>query len=184
MGELITEKGLGNGVSLIIFAGIVSRIPSAAYGIYNQFLGAGVNAKGLIFVAAIIVVAIAAITFVVFFSEAERRIPVQYAKRVVGRKMYGGQSTNIPIKVAAGGVMPIIFASSIMAFPATIVRLVSGGNMPTAGLGYYILGCYQPAMRQHGGPVLYTQFFMRCLYYSSHISILQFSSIRLNLQII
>jgi len=141
LGELITEKGLGNGVSLIIFAGIVSRIPSAAYGIYNQFLGAGVNAKGLIFVAAIIVVAIAAITFVVFFSEAERRIPVQYAKRVVGRKMYGGQSTNIPIKVAAGGVMPIIFASSIMAFPATIVRLVSGGNMPTAGLGYYILGC-------------------------------------------
>ncbi len=67
------------------------EIPSAAYGIYNQFLGAGVNAKGLIFVAAIIVVAIAAITFVVFFSEAERRIPVQYAKRVVGRKMYGGQ---------------------------------------------------------------------------------------------
>ena len=129
LGELITEKGLGNGVSLIIFAGIVSRIPSAAYGIYNQFLGAGVNAKGLIFVAAIIVVAIAAITFVVFFSEAERRIPVQYAKRVVGRKMYGGQSTNIPIKVAAGGVMPIIFASSIMVFPATIVRLVSGGNM-------------------------------------------------------
>ena len=132
LGELITEKGLGNGVSLIIFAGIVSRIPSAAYGIYNQFLGAGLNAKGLIFVAAIIVVAIAAITFVVFFSEAERRIPVQYAKRVVGRKMYGGQSTNIPIKVAAGGVMPIIFASSIMAFPATIVRLVSGGNMPSA----------------------------------------------------
>ena len=120
LGELITEKGLGNGVSLIIFAGIVSRIPSAAYGIYNQFLGAGVNAKGLIFVAAIIVVAIAAITFVVFFSEAERRIPVQYAKRVVGRKMYGGQSTNIPIKVAAGGVMPIIFASSILSLPQTI----------------------------------------------------------------
>ena len=141
LGEQITDKGYGNGVSMIIFAGIVSRIPSAAYGIYNQFLGAGVNAKGLIFVVAIIVVAIAAITFVVFFSEAERRIPVQYAKRVVGRKMYGGQSTNIPIKVAAGGVMPIIFASSIMAFPATIVRLVSGGNMPTAGLGYYILGC-------------------------------------------
>ena len=124
LGELITEKGLGNGVSLIIFAGIVSRIPSAAYGIYNQFLGAGVNAKGLIFVAAIIVVAIAAITFVVFFSEAERRIPVQYAKRVVGRKMYGGQSTNIPIKVAAGGVMPIIFASSLMAIPGTIAAFI------------------------------------------------------------
>ena len=141
LGELITEKGLGNGVSLIIFAGIVSRIPTAAYNLYQQKLSTGVTAGGLIFVAAVVVVAIAAITFVVFFSDAERRIPVQYAKRVVGRKMYGGQSTNIPIKVAAGGVMPIIFASSIMAFPATIVRLVTGGNMPQNGLGYYILGC-------------------------------------------
>lgn len=141
LGELITEKGLGNGVSLIIFAGIVSRIPTAAYGLYQQKLSTGITASGLIFVAAVLVVAVAAITFVVFFSDAERRIPVQYAKRVVGRKMYGGQSTNIPIKVAAGGVMPIIFASSIMAFPATIVRLVTGGNMPQTGLGYYILGC-------------------------------------------
>ncbi len=141
LGELITEKGLGNGVSLIIFAGIVSRIPTAAYNLYQQKLSTGLTAGGLIFVAAVVVVAIAAITFVVFFSDAERRIPVQYAKRVVGRKMYGGQSTNIPIKVAAGGVMPIIFASSIMAFPATIVRLVTGGNMPQSGLGYYVLGC-------------------------------------------
>lgn len=141
LGELITEKGLGNGVSLIIFAGIVSRIPSAAYSLWNLKLATGINAGGLIFVAAVVIVAIAAITFVVFFSDAERRIPVQYAKRVVGRKMYGGQSTNIPIKVAMGGVMPIIFASSIMAFPATIVRLVTGGNMPTSGVGYYILGC-------------------------------------------
>ncbi len=141
LGELITEKGLGNGVSLIIFAGIVSRIPTAAYNLYQQKLSTGLTAGGLIFVAAVVVVAIAAITFVVFFSDAERRIPVQYAKRVVGRKMYGGQSTNIPIKVAAGGVMPIIFASSIMAFPGTIVRLVTGGNMPQSGLGYYVLGC-------------------------------------------
>ncbi|MCH5209688.1 MAG: preprotein translocase subunit SecY [Oscillospiraceae bacterium] len=142
LGELITEKGLGNGVSMIIFAGIVSRIPTAAYNLYNQKLGSGITAGGLVFVAAVLIVAIAAITFVVFFSDAERRIPVQYAKRVVGRKMYGGQSTNIPIKVAAGGVMPIIFASSIMAFPATIVRLLTGGNMPTSpNIGYYILGC-------------------------------------------
>ena len=131
LGELITEKGLGNGVSLIIFAGIVSRMPTAAYNLYQQKLSTGLTAGGLIFVAAVVIVAIAAITFVVFFSDAERRIPVQYAKRVVGRKMYGGQSTNIPI----------IFASSIMAFPATIVRLVTGGNMPQSGLGYYVLGC-------------------------------------------
>lgn len=142
LGERITEKGLGNGVSLIIFAGIVSRIPTAAYSLYSMKLGSGITVGGLVFVAAVVVVAVAAITFVVFFSDAERRIPVQYAKRVVGRKMYGGQSTNIPIKVAMGGVMPIIFASSIMAFPATIVRLLTGGNMPTSGsIGYYILGC-------------------------------------------
>lgn len=141
LGERITEKGLGNGVSLIIFAGIVSRIPTAAYSLYSMKLGSGITVGGLVFVAAVVVVAVAAITFVVFFSDAERRIPVQYAKRVVGRKMYGGQSTNIPIKVAMGGVMPIIFASSIMAFPATIVRLLTGGNMPTSGTGYYILGC-------------------------------------------
>ena len=141
LGELITEKGLGNGVSMIIFAGIVSRIPTAAYTVYIQNVGGGISTSGVITVAGIIVVAVAAIGFVVFFSDAERRIPVQYAKRVVGRKMYGGQSTNIPIKVAAGGVMPIIFASSIMAFPATIVRLLSSGNMPSEGLGYYILGC-------------------------------------------
>ena len=140
LGELITEKGLGNGVSLIIFAGIVSRIPSAAYGIYNQFLGAGVNAKGLIFVVAIIVVAIAAITFVVFFSEAERRIPVQYAKRVVGRKMYGGQSTNIPIKVAAGGVMPIIFAASIMSLPSTIKMMT---NVKAGGVASFIFNLFE-----------------------------------------
>lgn len=141
IGELITEKGLGNGVSLLIFAGIVSGIPSAIVTIYNQFLGTGVTAGGLVAVILIVAIAIAAVAFVVFFSDAERRIPVQYAKRVVGRKLYGGQSTNIPIKVAMGGVMPIIFASSIMAFPATIVRLVTGGNMPTEGWGYYVLGC-------------------------------------------
>lgn len=126
LGERITEKGLGNGVSLIIFAGICSRIPNGIMTIYNQFLTPSITAKGLVITLLIVAVAFAAIVFVVYFSEAERRISVHYAKRVVGRKMYGGQKTNIPIKVAAGGVMPIIFASSIMAFPATIVRLVSG----------------------------------------------------------
>ena len=139
LGELITEKGLGNGVSMIIFAGIVSRIPSGIYAVYQQFLSE-FTVKGLIISLVILVVAILAITFVVLFDSAERRIPVQYAKRVVGRKMYGGQSTNIPIKVVMGGVMPIIFASSIMAFPATIVRLVSGGNLPQSGIGNILLG--------------------------------------------
>lgn len=181
IGELITEKGLGNGVSLLIFAGIVSRIPTGIVTVYNQFLGTGITAKGLVIVAAIVVVAIAAIAFVVFFSDAERRIPVQYAKRVVGRKMYGGQSTNIPIKVAMGGVMPIIFASSIMAFPATIVRLVSGGNMPTAGLGYYVLGClsagYGPAWTSIVYAVIY---FLLIIFFTYFYSSIQFNPIELS----
>ncbi|MDY3031210.1 MAG: preprotein translocase subunit SecY [Clostridia bacterium] len=181
IGELITEKGLGNGVSLLIFAGIVSRIPSGIVTVYNQFLGTGVTAKGIIIVALIAVVAVAAIAFVVFFSDAERRIPVQYAKRVVGRKMYGGQSTNIPIKVAMGGVMPIIFASSIMAFPATIVRLISGGNMPTEGLGYYVLGClaagYGPAWTSIVYAVVY---FLLIIFFTYFYSSIQFNPIELS----
>lgn len=181
LGELITEKGLGNGVSLIIFAGIVSRIPTAAYSLYQQKLSTGVTAGGLVFLAAVVVVAVAAITFVVFFSDAERRIPVQYAKRVVGRKMYGGQSTNIPIKVAAGGVMPIIFASSIMAFPATIVRLVTGGNMPQTGIGYYILGCLSAGYAsQWWTSVVYAALYaVLILFFTYFYSSIQFNPIEL-----
>ncbi len=117
LGEQITEKGVGNGISLIIFAGIVSRIPSAATSIWTGIQGGQLNWFGA---AALLIVVILVIGVVVAMNEAERRVPVQYAKRVVGRKMYGGQSTHIPIKVASAGVIPIIFAMSIMAFPGTI----------------------------------------------------------------
>lgn len=182
VGELITEKGLGNGVSLLIFAGIVSRIPSGIVTIYNQFLGAGVTAGGLVAVILVAVVAIAAVAFVVFFSDAERRIPVQYAKRVVGRKLYGGQSTNIPIKVAMGGVMPIIFASSIMAFPATIVRLVTGGNMPTEGWGYYVLGCLSAGYSTAWWTsVVYALiYFLLIIFFTYFYSSIQFNPIELS----
>jgi preprotein translocase subunit SecY len=184
LGEVITEKGLGNGVSLIIFAGIITRIPTGINTVYNQFLSQGLTAKGLGISLAILVVALAAIVFVIFFTEAERRIPVQYAKRVVGRKMYGGQRTNIPIKIAAGGVMPIIFASSIMAFPATIVRLVSGGNMPTEGVGYYILGClsagYGPTWTSIVYAVLY---FLLIIFFTYFYSTIQFNPIELSNQL-
>lgn len=117
LGEQITEKGVGNGISLIIFAGIVSRLPSMFTSLYAYVEGGTLN---WIMVIAILVFMILVIAFVVMMNEAERRLPVQYAKRVVGRKMYGGQSTHIPIKVAGAGVIPIIFAMSIMAFPGTI----------------------------------------------------------------
>ena len=119
LGDQISEKGIGNGISIILFAGIVSRIPDDIYGlIRNQMLGEGIANK--ILVPIILLIYIAMIALVVLMTNAERRIPVQYAKRVVGRKMYGGQSTYIPIKVAMSGVMPIIFAMSIMSLPSTI----------------------------------------------------------------
>ena len=180
LGELITEKGLGNGVSLIIFAGIVSSIPSGIMTIYNQFLATGINLKGIVVSVAILVVAIAAIALVVLFDSAERRIPVQYAKRVVGRKMYGGQSTNIPIKVIMGGVMPIIFASSIMAFPATIVRLLSSGSLPTTGLGYIILSCLSAGLGPWWCDVVYSViYFLLIIFFTYFYASIQFNTVEL-----
>jgi len=121
LGEQITEHGIGNGISLIIFAGILSQGP-AAYGALmaqKEIIGTGIMLY--VGIAAIVLVFLAVVTAVVWVQEAERRIPVQYAKRVVGRKMYGGQSTHIPIKVNMAGVIPIIFASSFIMLPPTIV---------------------------------------------------------------
>lgn len=117
LGELITEKGIGNGISLIIFAGIVSRVPSGIVSVY-QYLSAGTTNIFVIIIFAI--VGLAAIAGIVAVNEGQRRIPVQYAKRVVGRKVYGGQSTHVPLRVNQAGVIPIIFAISMMMFPGTI----------------------------------------------------------------
>lgn len=117
LGDQISEKGIGNGISMILFAGIVSRIPGDIIGLFNTIQ---TDIKNAIFVPIILVIYVAMITLVVLMTNAERKIPVQYAKRVVGRKMYGGQSSYIPIKVAMSGVMPIIFAMSIMSLPSTI----------------------------------------------------------------
>ena len=117
MGEHITQKGIGNGISIILFAGIVSRGPSLMRTLANLFQ---TGTSGIVSGIAMIIVGLAIVVFIVYMSNAERRIPVQYAKRVVGRKMYGGQSTHLPIKVNASGVMPIIFASSILSLPQTI----------------------------------------------------------------
>ena len=125
LGEQITEYGIGNGISLIIFAGIVSRGPQGALSIVDNYklgnFGAGVF--GIIVIILILAVFVAVIAGVIWVQQAERRIPIQYAKRVVGRKMYGGQSTHLPIKVNLAGVIPIIFAMSIMMFPSTIVTM-------------------------------------------------------------
>lgn len=117
LGEQITEKGVGNGISLIIFAGIISSGPTAVTSLYQYMMNGTMGVVGAIL---LVIIALVVVGFVVAMNNAERRISVQYAKRVVGRKMYGGQSTHIPIKVASAGVIPVIFAMSIMAFPATI----------------------------------------------------------------
>ena len=125
LGDKITEYGIGNGISLIVFVGIISRIPTGATALYEYAVGGLTN---VLVVALLIIAMIVVIAGVIYVQKAERKIPVNYAKRVVGRKMYGGQSTHIPIKVAMAGVMPIIFAMSFMMFPSTIINLCTGGN--------------------------------------------------------
>ena len=124
LGEQITDKGIGNGISLLIFIGIVARIPTIIERVAKNFEFATQWWIQLL----IVVYALAMITFVVYFDSSERRIPVQYSKRVAGRKMYGGQSTYIPLKVTMAGVLPIIFAISILSFPTTIIQLFTGKN--------------------------------------------------------
>lgn len=121
IGEQITAKGIGNGISLIIFAGIVSRLPDGLAVIF-QYLQAGTIS--ILSVVLFAVLAVAMVVFVVAITQANRKVPVQYAKRVVGRKMYGGHTSYIPLKVNQAGVIPIIFASSVLMFPVTIAQFI------------------------------------------------------------
>ena len=125
LGEQITERGIGNGMSLLIFAGIVVGLPSAVLTTLDQMRTGQISLLRIVFLLAVMVAVVGAIIFV---ERGHRRITVQYAKRVVGRKQYGGASTHIPLKVNTGGVIPVIFASSILAFPATIAMMFEAGS--------------------------------------------------------
>lgn len=127
LGEQITERGIGNGISLIIFSGIVARFPIA---VANTFRLMGTGEITAFFMALIVALMIAVIGVIVFVERGQRRIPVQYAKRVVGRRMYGGQTTHLPLKVNTAGVIPPIFASSIIMFPATIASFLNVEAIP------------------------------------------------------
>ena len=135
LGEQINQHGIGNGISILLFAGIVARLPHTASLLTKYIQAANEDPAGYgqyyVFVPLFIFIFLAVIWVIVFMNDAERRIPVQYAKRVVGRKMYGGQSSHIPIKVGMSGVMPIIFASSILSIPSTIQLFL--GNRVTTG---------------------------------------------------
>ncbi len=121
LGEQITERGIGNGISLIICAGIVARMPAAAANTSRLMITGDMGIFGLI---VLLVLMIGVVAFIIFVEQGQRRIPIQYAKRVIGRKMYGGQSTHLPLKINTSGVIPPIFASSIMMFPATMAGFI------------------------------------------------------------
>ena len=146
LGEQITERGIGNGMSLIIFAGIVVGFPRAVIQTIDQIR---TGQLGLISMLILLVVMALVVAAIIFVERGHRRVTVQYAKRVVGRRMYGGSSTHIPLKVNTGGVIPVIFASSILAFPATIAQMFQGdrGRLRSTeqlGVGHAAL---QPAVR-------------------------------------
>jgi preprotein translocase subunit SecY len=163
LGEQISERGVGNGMSLIIFTGIVVGLPNAIANIYQHVFT--IRDWGVITLIILMVMMIAVVAFIVLVERGERRIPVQYAKRVVGRRVMGGQSTHMPLKVNAGGVIPVIFASSILAFPQTVAQFPWVKNLPwlTKTL----------ATIQHGEPLYYVLFvagiIFFCFFYVSII---------------
>src|SRR5215471_5998383 len=163
LGEQISERGIGNGMSLIIFTGIVVGLPNAIANIYQHVFT--IHDWGAITLIILIAMMIAVVAFIVLVERGERRIPVQYAKRVVGRRVMGGQSTHMPLKVNAGGVIPVIFASSILAFPQTLAQLPGVKNI--AWLSSMLRSI------QHGEPLYYVLFvagiIFFCFFYVSII---------------
>lgn len=176
LGEQINEKGIGNGISLIIFAGIITGGPNAIKMLFGYFQNWSVTSNifvSVIGTAAIIAVFVVVVALVVFVQSAERRIPVQYAKKVVGRKMYGGQNTYLPIKVNQAGVIPVIFAISIVSLPSTLVSLF-GGTGPVA----------EWFMNFSGNPFYYIFYALLILGFTFFYSMVQFNPIEIanNLQ--
>lgn len=137
IGERITQNGIGNGISIVLLVNIVSSLPGDVTTLYSVFIAGRNIGVAAVVTAIIIAIVIGVVVFVVILQDGERRIPVQYSKKMQGRRMVGGQSTNIPLKVNTAGVIPVIFASSIMSFPVVIAQLI--GAQPT-GIGGHILG--------------------------------------------
>lgn len=176
LGEQITERGIGNGISLLIVIGIVSRGPAMLQSMKAMVeQSGGITIQSAATIIAILVIAVVAIAAVVLMNEAERRIPVQYAKRVVGRKSYGGQSTHIPLKVIMAGVMPIIFAVSIMSFPQTISMFVHGADTPTEGAWSVVLRWFSETH-----PFYIICYFLLILFFTYFYTAIQFNPIEVS----
>ncbi|MCY3929717.1 MAG: preprotein translocase subunit SecY [Acidobacteria bacterium] len=152
LGEQISERGIGNGISLIIFAGIVVGLPGAVLGLFGQLQSGAMSLLKILLLSVFMLVVVA---FIVYMERAQRRIPVQYAKRIVGRRQYGGQSTYLPLRVNTGGVIPVIFASSVVTVPATVAGMIQ----------------YEPIQRistamQWGQPVYYLLYVAAIIFFS------------------
>ncbi len=178
LGEQITEFGVGNGISIILFAGIVSRVPAMVLTLWNggkaalgMAVAPGYSAIPLWVIPLLVIGILAIIMLIVFVSDAERRIPVQYAKRVVGRKMYGGQSSHIPMKVNMSGVMPIIFAQSIASIPATIGMFVPSAQTEGSGWNTFL------KVFDSSGAVYCVVYFLLILGFSYFYATIQFNPI-------
>jgi len=169
MGEQITEKGIGNGISILIVAGIVANIPSGISTIYStQFADPSQNIFfSIVKVVIILLVILAIIVGVIFMQQGIRKIPVQYAKRVVGRKMYGGQSTHIPLKINSAGVIPVIFAISLVIFPSTIAQFWV--DQSRTGIANWIYENFQPSAGL--GMLLYAVLILGFTYFYTFVQI-------------
>ena len=132
IGEQITEKGVGNGISIVLLFNILSSVPDDMKTLYYRFIFGQTVTKMIFSVVVIALIILAMVVFVIVLNDAERRIPVQYSKKMVGRKMVGGQASNIPLKINTAGVMPVIFASSIMSFPVVISQFFTIDPNPSA----------------------------------------------------
>ncbi len=160
LGEQVTERGIGNGISLIIFAGIVARLPLA---VGNTFRLMGTGEVTPFFMVLIVALMVAVVGVIVFVERGQRRIPVKYAKRVVGRRMYGGQDTHLPLKVNTAGVIPPIFASSIIMFPATIANFLPVKEIPSL---QFIVNALNPGHIIYN--LIYVMFiFFFCYFYTA-----------------
>lgn len=137
IGEQITQNGVGNGISIVLLINIISRIPSDLMNLYNKFIASATVVNGILAAVIILAIILAMVVFIIVLQNGERRISVQYAKKVQGRKMVGGQSSHIPLKVNTAGVIPVIFASSLMSFPIVIAQFM--GVTPNSGAGATIV---------------------------------------------
>jgi len=173
LGEQITTYGVGNGISIILFVGIISRIPSVVITLYNNVYNGTLN---IFVLAAVLLAFLIVVAFIVFVSDAERRLPTQYAKRVVGRKVYGGQSTYIPLKVNMTGVMPVIFASSISSLPSIIYSFM-GKTASGFGKEYTGFGDALVSWLSSPSPVYIVLYFLMIIGFSFFYAYTQFNPV-------